>query len=199
MQRIWKVLILSATIAVVSAPALARADSYVSPFLGTNFGNNSGNGRVNVGANAGWMWAGIIGAEVDFGYAPNFFGNQSTFGSNSVTDLMANLIVGVPTGGTHGSGVRPGGTHGSGVRPYATIGIGLLRSQVNGATSSAASITDNGTGMNAGAGVMGDFSRHLGIRGDVRYFRNLSNVSNANINFGEFHFWRASVGIVLRP
>ncbi len=192
MQGMLKVLVLSVTIAVVSTPALARADSYVSPFIGTNFGNNSGNGRVNFGANAGWMGAGIIGAEVDFGYAPNFFGNQSVFGSNSVTDFMGNLIVGVPTGGTHGAGVRP----------YATIGLGLLRSQINGATSSSASITNSEAGVNLGAGVMGYSSHHVGIRGDVRYFRNLSNNSvanNLNIDFGQFHFWRASIGIILRP
>jgi len=192
MQRMLKVLILFATIAVVSAPALARADSYISPFIGTNFGNNSGNGRVNVGADVGWMGAGIIGAEVDFGYAPSFFGNQGVFGSNSVSDLMGNLIVGIPAGGTHGVGVRP----------YATIGVGLLRSQINGATSTAGSISNNEAGMNAGVGVMGFFSNHLGIRGDVRYLRNLtgnSTPNKLNIDFGAFHFWRASVGIVLRP
>jgi len=192
MQRTLKVLILFATVAVVSAPALARADSYISPFIGTNFGNNSGNGRVNVGADVGWMGAGIIGAEVDFGYAPSFFGNQGIFGSNSVSDLMGNLIVGIPAGGTHGVGVRP----------YATIGVGLLRTQINGATSTASSIRNNEAGMNAGVGVMGFFSNHLGIRGDVRYFRNLKDSSAANdfnIDFGGFHFWRASVGIVLRP
>jgi hypothetical protein len=192
MQRMLKVLILFATIAVVSAPALARADSYISPFIGTNAGNNSGNGRVNVGADVGWMGAGIIGAEVDFGYAPSFFGNQGVFGSNSVSDLMGNLIVGIPAGGTRGVGVRP----------YATIGVGLLRTQINGATSTARSIRNNEAGMNAGVGVMGYFSDHLGIRGDVRYFRNLKDSSAANafnIDFGGFHFWRASVGIVLRP
>ncbi len=192
MQRMLKVLILFATVAVVSAPALARADSYISPFIGTNVGNNSGNGRVNVGADVGWMGAGIIGAEVDFGYAPSFFGNQGVFGSNSVSDLMGNLIVGIPAGGTHGVGVRP----------YATIGVGLLRTQINGATSTASSISNNEAGMNAGVGVMGYFSNHLGIRGDVRYFRNLKDSSvpnNFNIDFGAFHFWRASVGIVLRP
>src|SRR5688572_22063418 len=74
MRFILKALVLSATIAAVSAPALAHADGYISPFLGTNFGNNSGNGRTNIGVDAGWMGAGVIGAEFDFGYAPNFFG-----------------------------------------------------------------------------------------------------------------------------
>ncbi len=49
---------------------------------------------------------------------------------------------------------------------------------------------------------MGFFSKHGGVRADVRYFRNLSNtssVNNLNIDFGSLHFWRASIGIVLRP
>ena len=192
MRRMLTVLTLASTIAVILVPALAHADGYISPFIGTNFGNSSGNGRVDVGADAGWMGAGVVGAEAEFGYAPNFFGSQSTFGSNSEIDLMGNLIVGVLAGGTHGAGVRP----------YLTIGGGLLRSHLNGATSTAGSINNNEAGMNAGVGVMGYLSNHLGIRGDVRYFRNLQDTSttnNANINFGAFHFWRASVGIIVRP
>jgi hypothetical protein len=190
MRRVTKVLLLFATIALVSAPAPARADGWVSPFVGTNFGNNSGDGRVNVGVNAGGMGAGIIGAELDFGYAPSFFGNAGKFGSNYVMDLMGNLIVGVPVGGTHGKGVRP----------YATVGAGLIRSQITGGVgNSIVEVADNEVGLNAGAGVMGFLSQHVGLRGDVRYFRNLSGNSTINnIDFGGFHFWRASFGVVLR-
>src|SRR5205823_7029556 len=118
MRAGMKALILSAVIAVVWAPTPARADGYVSPFIGVNFANNSGEGRANFGVNAGSMGAGVIGGELDFGYAPSFFGNAGTFGSNYVMDLMGNVIVGIPVGGTHGAGVRP----------YGTIGLGLLRS-----------------------------------------------------------------------
>ena len=192
MQPVLKVLILSATIAMVSAPTLAHADGYISPFVGTNLGNNSGNGRVNVGGDLGWMGAGVIGGELDFGYAPSFFGNQGIFGSNSVTDVMANLIVGVPAGGQKGAGVRP----------YATIGLGLLRSQINAGTGGVHTVSNTEAGTNLGVGVMGFFSDHVGIRGDVRYFRNLKGNSAPNdfhVDFGSFHFWRASFGVVLRP
>jgi hypothetical protein len=53
MQRLLKVVVLSATVAVAFAPARALADGYVSPFVGTNFGGSSGNGRVNVGGDGG--------------------------------------------------------------------------------------------------------------------------------------------------
>ena len=192
MQRVMKVLVLCATIAMVSAPTLAHADGYISPFVGANLGNNSGNGRVNVGADVGWMGAGVIGGELDFGYAPSFFGNEGIFGSNSVLDVMGNVIVGIPAGGQRGAGVRP----------YATIGLGILRSQITAGTGVVRTFSNTEAGVNLGVGVMGYFSDHVGIRGDVRYFRNLKDNSapnDFNVDFGSFHFWRASFGVVLRP
>lgn len=192
MNRFLTVLAFSLATAAALSPSPARADGYISPFVGTNFGNNSGNGRLNVGVNAGWMGSGIVGAEVDFGYAPDFFGDAGTFGSNPVMDLMGNVIVGIPVGGTRGAGLRP----------YATVGGGLLRTRLDGPAGTSSSFTNNQAGMNAGVGVMGFVSNHVGFRGDVRYFRNLTDTSvanAANIDFGSFHFWRASVGFILRP
>ena len=194
MRGAIKVFMVAAAVALVSAPAVARADGYVSPFIGVNAENNSGNGRANFGVNAGGMGAGIIGGELDFGYAPSFFGNQGTYGSNYVMDLMGNVIVGIPIGGTHGAGVRP----------YGTIGLGLLRSQVTGGVNGLVETSNNDWGLNAGAGVMGFLSDHVGLRGDLRYFRNFNDNSQisvpggVNIDFGAFHFWRASFGVVLR-
>ena len=189
MRRLTKVLLLSATLALVWAPVSARADGFVSPFIGTNFGTDSGNGRASFGANAGYMGGGVIGGELDFGYAPSFFGNAGDFGSNYVMDAMGNLIVGVPIGGTRGAGVRP----------YVTIGAGLIRSQITaGVANAVVAVSDNDLGVNAGAGLMGFMSQHVGLRGDVRYFRNLTGDTANNIDFGSFHFWRASFGVVLR-
>jgi hypothetical protein len=191
MKRFFLTLLLSAVLAT-STSVPASADSFVSPFVGTLFGNNSGNGRASFGVNVGWMGAGVVGMEGERGYAPDFFGDQGAFGSNSVLDVLGNLIVGIPVGGTRGRGVRP----------YATIGGGLLRSTLDGLGTTSGSISDNTPGMNADVGVMGYLSQHVGIRGDVRYFRNLndnSTINNLNVDFGAFHFWRASVGIVLRP
>jgi len=48
---------------------------------------------------------------------------------------------------------------------------------------------------------MGFFGKNLGIRGDVRYFRNLGDPEPDNefdIDFGDFSFWRGTAGIVLK-
>src|SRR5919199_4641086 len=121
MRRALKAAVLAATVAVVSAPALAHAEGYISPWVSANAGSSFDNGRAGFGVNAGGMGAGIVGGEVDFGWSPSFFGTQNDFGNNSVIDLMGNVIVGVPVGGTHGAGIRP----------FVTAGAGLIRTQVD--------------------------------------------------------------------
>ena len=188
MRRVVKTLIAVTAVALVAAPRSASADGFVSPFIGANFAADSASGRSNFGIGAGYMGAGIAGVEFDFGYAPNFFGGAGRFGDNNVMTAMGNLIVGIPAGGTRGSGVRP----------YGTLGLGVVRTQVDGAVGFP-KIADRDLGLNAGVGVMGFFSDHAGIRGDVRYFRNLSDENSTNsVQFGGFHFWRASFGVVIR-
>jgi hypothetical protein len=49
---------------------------------------------------------------------------------------------------------------------------------------------------------MGFFNNHVGLRGDVRYFRTINNndssLDDVNLDLGSFDFWRASVGVVIR-
>jgi opacity protein-like surface antigen len=191
-----KALIVAAAVAAISAPSVARADGFVSPWVSANGGSNFDNGRAGFGVNAGAMGAGIIGGEVDFGWSPSFFGTKSDFGSNSVIDLMGNVIVGVPIGGTHGGGIRP----------FVSGGVGLLRTQIDGGTVTGTfdvSSSNNMFGWNLGAGVMGYFNDHVGLRGDVKYLRSFedTNTGITVIDFdanGQFHFWRAAIGVVFR-
>lgn len=194
MRRIVNGLIFIATMAAVAAPIQARADGFVSPWAGVNFGGGGiDNGRGAFGVDAGGMGAGIIGAELDFGYSPSFFGTQNDFGHNTVIDLMGNVIIGAPVGGTHGPGVRP----------FVTAGVGLLRTQIDGGTVANVSSSNNMFGWNAGVGVMGYFTDHFGLRGDVRYLRGFKDlntgVTSIDLNGGnQLHFWRASIGVVFR-
>lgn len=191
MRRALKFLVLFAAIALVWAPSPASADGWVAPFAGVDFGSSANtNGRGAYGVNVGGMGAGIIGGEVDLGWIPHFFGDTGDLGSNYVFDLHGNVIVGIPIGGTHGKGLRP----------YATIGAGWIRTSIEGLPGTT-SIVNNDPGVNAGAGVMGFFNDHVGLRGDVRYFRDVHNnagTNQFNIDFGGFHFWRATVGVVFR-
>ena len=80
MKRVIKSLILSAAVAVVLAPMQARADGFVTPWVGSAFGSNIKNGQTTFGVSAGGMGAGIVGGEADFGWSPSFFGTKSDFG-----------------------------------------------------------------------------------------------------------------------
>jgi len=192
MKRVIKSLILASAAAVVLAPMQARADGFVTPWVGSAFGSNIQNGQTTFGVSAGGMGAGIVGGEVDFGWSPSFFGTTSDFGSNTVMDLMGNVIIGVPVGGTQGAGIRP----------YVVGGLGLIRSQIDGGSLTNVSSSNNMFGWDAGGGVMGYFAQHVGLRGDVRYVRATSDlrsgVTSLDLSGSQLHFWRASIGVVLR-
>ena len=192
MKNVIKYLFPAFAIALVLAPVQARADGFFVPWVGSAFGSNIRNGQTTVGVSAGSMGAGIVGGEADFGWSPSFFGNQSDFGHNTVMNLMGNVILGVPVGGQHGAGLRP----------YVVGGVGLIRTQIDGGTIAKVSSSDNMFGWDAGGGVMGYFSDHVGIRGDMRYLRAThelnTGVSSIDINGDRLHYWRASIGLVLR-
>jgi Outer membrane protein beta-barrel domain len=192
MQRVIKSLILAATAAVVLAPAQARADGFFTPWLGSAFGSNIQNGQTTVGISAGGMGAGIIGGELDLGWSPSFFGTKSDFGNNTVMNVMGSVIIGIPIGGQHGAGIRP----------YAVGGLGLIRSQIDGGTVANVSSSNNMFGWDAGGGVMGYFSDHVGLRGDLRHLRATSDlktgITTLDLEGNQLHFWRASIGVVFR-
>jgi opacity protein-like surface antigen len=188
-----------------AAPS-ASADWLFTPFVGANFGGDADFGdfddfddeaerRIDFGASLGWMGAGIVGFEVDFGWSPNFFENtigdaDFGFGDSNVTTLMANLLVGVPVGGQTGPGIRP----------YGSGGIGLIRSHVDGGDFFD-DLNTNDLGFNVGAGLHGFFNDTIGIRGDVRYFRSLADNEpddEFDLALSDFDFWRATVGVTFR-
>jgi len=192
MSRVIKSLLIASATAVVLAPVPARADGFFIPWVGSAFGSSIQNGQAAIGVSGGAMGAGIIGGEADFGWSPSFFGTKTDFGNNTVMNLMGNVILGIPVGGQHGAGVRP----------YVVGGRGLVRTQIDGGTVAHVSSSDNMFGWDAGGGVMGYFSDHVGLRGDVRYLRATSDlktgVTTLDLGGNQLHFWRASVGVVFR-
>ena len=191
MTRAIAIRILLATVFGVWAPAASSADALFSPWAGGIRGNEPAKGRRAFGWTAGGMRAGIIGGEVDFGFSPNFFDEPV---DNSALTVMGNLMIGIPVGGTTGVGLRP----------YVTGGAGLIRTQID--TPTGRDNASNNVGLNLGGGVMGFFSDHFGVRGDLRYFRNLTKATNPDdlgpvdfgFDLGSLDFWRASIGIVIR-
>jgi hypothetical protein len=177
------------TATIIGVPATARADGFVSPWAGVQFGGKLENigdidrGRGAFGVTAGAMGGGVIGGEFDFGYGPNALGSDT-----SMIDAMGNLIIGVPFGGQSGGGVRP----------YVSGGVGLLRSQVDSGTVFHVSSANNQFGWDIGGGVMGFFGDHFGLRGDVRFMRTFDQTIFGITNVGHLNFTRLSLGVVFR-
>jgi opacity protein-like surface antigen len=171
----------AAVLALVLSASPAAADVVFTPFLGPTFGGQTLDERLNFGASLGIQGDGVLGFEVDFGHSPNFFGRFpfGTFDGGRVTTFAGNLILGSPLGV-------------GGVSPYATAGLGLMRLHVNGA----AALTRTDAVANIGAGLTGLVSENVGLRADVRYFRNFDRIEE--LNLGHFDFWRGTVGITFR-
>ena len=188
-MRVRHMLLVGALVLLL-APATARADWIVTPFVGINFSSDvTTDNRVPFGGGFGYMGGGIFGFETQISYINQFFGSSSLIGSNSVFSWMVNLIVGAPLGGY------------AQIRPYATGGVGLLRSRIGGNAGDLFNVSSNDFGMNVGGGVMGFFTPGIGLRGDVRYFRSLSGSANNGgfaIDFGSFHYWQATVGVTFK-
>ncbi len=180
---------LVAGLLVTAAPA--HADGFFTPYGGMTFGGNSANGKPLFGASLGFMSAGVFGLEADVAHSPEFFGDDlSNIADASITTAMVNLLVGVPVGGTSGVGVRP----------YVSAGAGLIRASVSSPTDLFDDLSRNDMGINVGGGVVGFFNDHVGLRGDLRYFRALQGDDDepVGVSLSDFNFTRATLGVSFR-
>lgn len=192
--------------ALLFSAAPARADGFISPSVGVNFGGQAGGtlvgnastaassptsagSKINWGVAAGWMGKGVVGVEEDFKWSPDFFGHGGNVDSSRVVTVMTNLIVGAPIGGQKGGGIRP----------YGSIGVGWINQNVTN-VNNVNNFSENDFGWDAGVGVMGYFSDNIGLRADYRYFRNFQETSTNTIGLqiGHFNFSSASVGVLFR-
>ena len=178
---------------MISTASQSRAQGFISPLIGYDFGsdamstlntvNSCQDKKVNVAVGFGAM-GNIFGFEEEVAYAPDFFGTASGL-TSSVLTLMSNPMLAPRIGP---------------VRPYVLAGIGLIKTHVDLTTTSLFTTDNNSLGWDVGGGVMISVSDHLGVRGDLRYFRTFKDLtvqgftlSSTTLNYG-----RASAGLVLK-
>jgi hypothetical protein len=179
---------------VLALPAVSRAQGYLVPNFGWDFGGAAGNcpslwtdcqeKRTSYGVTFGKI-GGLFGFEGDLGYAPDFFGESPTFGTNSLVTLMGNVVIAFPAGP---------------VRPFVEGGVGLIRTRLDLLkTPTTGNFDANNFGYNFGGGLMVLLPAHLGFRGDIRYFRTLSDISILGISLSttSINYTRVSVGLVI--
>lgn len=184
-------------VAIALAPTPARADGFFIPFLGVNFGGDTGmqftqafdTSQFTFGASLGYIGGGVFGFESDFGYSPNFYGKVDEGGSHAFT-ASGNLLIGIPFGGQQGFGLRP----------YALVGAGILNSGSDFGPG-IFEFGDTNVTWSAGGGVMLFFGTRVGLRGDVRYFRTFDDLEILGIPLGsdgKVNFTRGSAGMIVR-
>ena len=190
-----KRLLVITAMALCLAPATASAEWILTPFIGASFAGGTDNtdfeiegSKLTYGGTITYLGAGILGFEVDFGYSPEYFNGDDDdtdlIDSSNYTSLMGNVVLSSPRGA---------------FRPYGTAGVGLLKTFVND-VDDAFDIDRSGLGFNVGGGVMGFFTDRVGVRGDVRYFRQIAKGDDGQEDYdlGAFRFWRGTVGVSFR-
>jgi hypothetical protein len=187
MKRVKLHLIIGALVGVAMIPMSARAETLLTPWLGANTGGNA-SASIDFGAGVGTMIAGVIGVDFDFGYSPDFFGNNL---NSHVLTTMGNVTVAIPFDVTHAAVIRP----------YVTGGVGLIHAHIENPYYGS-SASNNDAGVNFGGGVIGFLGAHIGVRADLRYLRSLGDDSSSypynQVDLSHLHFWRTSLGLVLR-
>lgn len=169
----------------------ARAQGFVSPLIGYNFGGSSGcpaiddceDKNLNAGVAIGTMGA-FAGFEVEAAYAKNFFGEAPGFESNVLT-VMGNVML-VPN-------LHP-------FRPYLLTGLGLIRTNVELTPSGILDSSNSNFGWDIGGGLMIFFGDHVGIRGDIRYFHAFQDLDilGFSLDGEKLDFGRAAGALVFK-
>ena len=187
MARTVRVLLLMALI----TPDAAYAQGFVSPLIGYDFGGDSGcpeitgceDKKLNIGVAVGSLGS-VLGAELEFAYANDFFGEIPGVNS-SVLTLMGNMMLSPRFGP---------------VQPYGLIGLGLLKTNVEFSAASLLDRDDNHFGWDVGGGLIVFLGSHIGVRGDIRYFHAFQDLEILGLSVGDtkLDFGRAAAGVVFR-
>jgi hypothetical protein len=173
----------------IGFPSAARADGFFTPYAGLSFDSKHGDVEIAksfaYGASLMWLGTSGVGFEIDFAYHPKFFDpeDEQFFDFDSrgnVVSLMGNLVF---------------GHEGGGLQPYLTGGFGLIRPSIESVGGLFDDISDNAFGVNAGGGIRVGGPK-FGVRGDLRYFRTLSDLTPIpDFTLGNLHYWRGTVGV----
>lgn len=172
---------LFAAAALLAAPAAARADGFLSPHVGVNFGGDTTKKSTAVGGAIGFLGE-KAGFELDVDYTPEFFGDDVLDVDGKLVTVMANVLVGGRRGG---------------FSPYFAFGGGLIRTNIT--------VFDDVIDLEAaknsfGGNVGGGFFAGGGpvtLRADLRYFRafDFDDGLDLDVLDDTLGFWRGTVGV----
>jgi len=185
------VLLLATVFTIVNAPH-ARAQGFISPTFGYNFGGDSGcleafdceDKNWNFSLSAGALGS-VVGFEVEWLWANKFFG-ETVDSSTSVTTFMGNFMLAPKI---------------SIVQLYGLAGIGLMRTKFEDDVFDTEE-SENQIGWDAGGGLMVFVHRNVAIKADVRYYHSFETLDLLGIEFenteNRLDFGRFGIGVVFK-
>jgi hypothetical protein len=144
----------------------------------------------SLGGAVRWLSSGVFGVEATGLWVPGFFGSDAgnLVKESRVTAIMGNVVITAPQRWTEYN-----------LRPFVSGGVGFLFPKAT-EFSEVFSFDESFNGFNLGAGAVGFFSQRTGVQFDVRYYRTMRGIADADADFGEtrLSFMTASIGVVLR-
>jgi hypothetical protein len=187
-------------VSMLAMPATARADLFVTPFLGVKFGGSTSivdleiaaaSKKLALGVAAMKMDARIIGYEVELGNINGFFEREASIGpllksGSYVTDLTGSVVLSLPPGVTAG-----------GLRPYAVLGGGLIHAESEDVLN-IFQVRRTVPAINLGVGAVGLLTNNVGVRFDVRHLRSLSKDASVGVVGRRIAYSRFTIGLLLR-
>jgi opacity protein-like surface antigen len=190
--RRWRLLAGVTALLGVLAPCGAHAQGFISPSFGYNFGGNAGCRTATDCTNKNWNWGAsvgtlgsVVGFEAELTYEGEFTGDRPDQ-TSTVTTLMGNFMLAPRI---------------SIVQPYGLVGFGMIRTDVEN-TIAGASASQNQVGWSIGGGLIIFVQKHVGLKGDVRYYHSFEALDLLGLDLGndqnKIDFGRAAFGVVFR-
>lgn len=188
--------------AMLCTPPPARADIFVSPFLGVKFKGSGNqldldldNGAQRTSSSVGISGVLVMdagpGVEVDIAHQSRFFegsGGTQIVTRSGVTTISGNLLLALPVSITRDS-----------LRPYAVAGLGWMHAAANDGIGFNP-VNNDYLGLTVGVGAVGFLTDVVGVRFDLRYLKSVSSPDTSALTNDQarLKFWRATIGVVFR-
>jgi opacity protein-like surface antigen len=190
-MRVRRFLLTALVVIWMAAPGYAQW--VATPYLGMNVSGDVEKRKGGPGGSISYF-GGLVGFEFDFQRYQHFFKDDDVI--NLVPDRRADFDTDAVS--FMGNAVAP--IHLQGAtrwRPYGTAGLGVIRAWLD-STVDRFDTHQNNLAFNVGGGVMYSLSKHVGLRGDLRYFRALVDEDKREGVFvRDYGFWRTTVGVTL--
>lgn len=169
-----------AAVLVTVTAAPARADVFITAFFGASMRGVLDGSKTTLGGQLGFLGAGFIGVEGDFGYTMKVKGGH---GGDNFRTLTGAVLIAPKLGSDR-------------VRPYAAIGGGVINAVVEPKHLFIGDDTvESASLLSAGGGLFAFLSNHIGVRLDARYMKAMLDT---DVDVEASHFIRVTGGLVIK-